>query len=97
MWGAVFATAIVTSLLTTAIASILVLLILVPHIEDKVEQRIKKSISGIEKDIRNRTLSAIRASSRTIAKGLFSSSKATTLDPDEDPYLPKPEKDKNSL
>lgn len=92
MWEQIIITALLTSSVTLVIAALLVVFVLLPHVERKVEQRIKQSASDIEQNIRSRALSMLRPKSFTRSFfGGSSTPKPDPLDPDEDPYLPAPD------
>lgn len=91
MWVQIIITALLTSLVTLLVASILVILVLLPHIERKTEELIKQSATDIERDLRTRALSLLRPKSLTRSFfGSGSGDKTTPLDPNVDPYLPAP-------
>jgi len=92
VWEQIIITALLTSLITIVVAALLVNFILLPHVERKVEQRIKQSAADIERNLRSRIFAMLRPKSFTRSIfGNTSSPRSESLDPDEDPYLPAPE------
>lgn len=92
MWEQIIITALLTSLITLAVAALLVALVLLPHVERKVEARVKQSATEIEKNLRTRVLSMLKP--KSFARSIFGGStavKTDPLDPDEAPYLPAPD------
>lgn len=88
MWGTILITAAITALLTVALASVLVILFLVPHIERKVDWRLKRTATEIEQGLRERASSVFRTR-KQIAKGigvLFS--RAAPIDAVDKPLPP---------
>lgn len=105
MWPTIIITATITAFLTVALASVLVILFLVPHIEKKVDSRLKQSVSEIERSFRERATSVFR-SKKQIAKGigeLFTRTAAAApaepetkdITPIEPPVLDEEPKDNN--
>lgn len=91
MWVQIIITALLTTLATLLVSSILVILVLLPHIERKIERLIKQSATDIERDLRTRALSMF--SPKSLTRSFFSggtSAKPPPFNPDEDPYLPAP-------
>ena len=91
MWEQIIITALLTSFITLVVAALLVNFFLLPHVERKVELRIKQSASDIEQNLRSRLFAMLRPKSFTRSIfGATSVAKSDTLDPDEDPYLTAP-------
>ncbi len=97
MWEQIIITALLTSLITIVVAALLVNFILLPHVERKVEQRIKQSAADIERNLRSRIFAMLRPKSFTRSIfGSTSSLRSESLDPDEDLCLPASEEPKEN-
>jgi len=81
-------TAVVTALFTVLLASVLVMLFLVPHIEKKVDRRLKRTATEIEQSLRHRATSVFRTR-KHLAKGIGDLFNRTSpIGPSEKPLPP---------